>query len=103
VTAMRRIGIAVTVFLSQSQCMRPSGDAVLDSWNTASIANTVAACKEGAAPPMTDAEATKACECVVAEMQKRWATPRDYAQDREAQQGARRGWSCGSMSRPARP
>jgi hypothetical protein len=65
------------------ECSRRPDDRVLDSWSAESIAMTVNACKEGVPESVSRDVATRACECIVAESQRRWPTPRRYSENTE--------------------
>lgn len=76
------VSVAVLSLLSL-RCSRAFDDGVLDSWSAESVTMTVNACKEGMPETVSRDVATRACECAVAEMQRRWPTPQRYSEDTE--------------------
>jgi hypothetical protein len=61
----------------------PRHDKALASWTPEKVSEAIEACTAGFQGAVPLEGAARACQCVVAEMQRRWATPQEYAQDTE--------------------
>jgi hypothetical protein len=68
--------------LGSVACSRQPAEGVQDSWNPESIALAIDQCKAGAwaVPPEAS---TRGCECLVAEIRRRFPSPRRYDEDVE--------------------